>query len=146
MLIEKERLFVFANVILRMSQEQYTPTYLETRLFRLLKQTPLRLYRGAQIGLQHRCKDWGRVSLGGGGKGKSDFGEGAVGCLGWALMTAEGLRLSLACPHGDRVRESRGAGVDGGRRRVEEFMQFLRHQALSWWWGRACDTGTGRHI
>lgn len=33
---------------------------------------PLRFYSGAQFGLQHRCKDWGRVSIGGGSKGKSD--------------------------------------------------------------------------
>lgn len=29
-------------------------------------------------------------------------------------MTAEGLRLSLACPHGDRVSESKWGGGWGG--------------------------------
>lgn len=43
---------------------------------------PLGFYSGAQNGLQHRCKDWGRVSIGGGSEGKSDFGEGAEGCWG----------------------------------------------------------------
>lgn len=38
-------------------------------------------------------------------------------------MTAEGLRLSLACPRRDGVSESKwGLGT------VEEFMRFLRHQ------------------
>lgn len=62
-------------------------------------------------------------------------------------MTAEGLRLSLTCCRGDGVSESKCGGGGGGRScRVEEFRQFLRHQALSWWWGQGFAAGTGRQI
>lgn len=61
-------------------------------------------------------------------------------------MTAEGLRISLACPSGDGVSERKwGVGWAGGCR-VEEFMQFLRHQAQSRWWGQGCAAGTERQI
>lgn len=101
---------------------------------------PLRLNSGAQIRLQHRCKDWGRVSIGGGSDG--EVREGAVGCPGWAQMTAEGPRLSLAWWSQWKQVGDGGWGAVG----VEEFMQLLRHRALSWWWGQGCTAGTVRQI
>lgn len=45
-------------------------------------------------------------------------------------MTAEGLWLSLAYSHEDGVSESK-CGESGRSYTVKEFVQFLRHRALS---------------
>ena len=60
---------------------------------------PLRFYSGAHSGLQHRCKDWGRVSIGGGSEGKLDSKKvqwGAGGEPRWQLRDWGFLWLALA--------------------------------------------------
>ncbi|CAG5865477.1 unnamed protein product [Menidia menidia] len=49
---------------------------------------PLRFSSGAQFGLQHRCKDWGRVSIRGGSEGEVRLKEGAVECQGCFYVTS----------------------------------------------------------
>lgn len=75
--------------------------------------------------------------LQGGSEGRADSKKVHWGVGGGWQMTAEGLRLSLACPHGDRVSES----WRGGRGTAVRWLQGERNLYDSFVTGPCGDAG-----
>lgn len=132
----------FSAVYMEFAQNlliRWTGACLHISKFKLYTLKPLRLY-SIRLDCTTGARSGGRAF---GGGGVSRLEEGAARCCrvspddSWGTEAFSGPLLWRW-----------GQWKQGGGRncRVEEFMLFLRHQALSWWWGEGCAAGTGRQI